>query len=111
MENPIEFIASNSNDIPWVESDLAPGVMVRTLCCANGQTMELYRFPPKTTYPDHYHEGPEFVYLMEGSARQNSMWLKPGWFSVGSTGSLDSAFTSGSTGCLFLTVYTASRYI
>ena len=74
-------------------------------------TMELYRFGPNTSYPDHFHEGPEFVYLLEGSARHNGEWLEAGWSSAAETGSFDSDFTSGLQGCLFLTVYTRSRYV
>ncbi len=90
---------------------MAEGVEVKALCSANDQTMELYRFAPNTSYPDHFHNGPEFVYLMEGSARQNGKWLYAGWSSAAETGSLDHDFISGDKGCVFLTVYTASRYL
>jgi anti-sigma factor ChrR (cupin superfamily) len=108
--NP-NFYFSNSDSIPWVESEMAEGVEVKTLCAANDMTMELYRFAPNSSYPDHFHEGPEFVYLLEGSARQDDTWLEAGWSSAAETGSLDSKFVSGGKGCLFLTVYTKSRYV
>lgn len=106
-----KFIFNNSDTLPWVDSEMAEGVEVKTLCAANGMTMELYRFAPNSSYPDHFHEGPEFVYLMEGSARQNDTWLEAGWSSAAEIGSLDSKFISGEKGCLFLTVYTKFRYV
>lgn len=106
-----KYSFADSNSIPWKKSEMSEGVEVKTLCSANSRTMELYRFPPNTSYPDHFHEGPEFVYLLEGSARQNGKWLEAGWSSAAETGTLDSEFISGGSGCVFLTVYTASRYV
>jgi len=91
--------------------ELADEVEVKLPGAANGQTMELYRLAPRTSYLDHFHYGPEFVYLVEGRARQNGQWLRAGWASIGETGTFDSEFLSGDKGCVFLTVYTASRYV
>ena len=106
-----KFSYLDSNEIPWVKSELADGVEVKTLCSANEMTMELYKFAPNSTYPDHFHEGPEFVYLLEGSARQDGKWLAAGWSSAAEKDTLDSDFVSGEKGCLFVTVYTKSRYV
>ena len=106
-----KFSFTDSSEVPWVTSDLAKGVEVKTLSSANQMTMELYRFAPNSTYPDHFHEGPEFVYLLEGSARQAGRWLEAGWSSAAEKDTLDSDFLSGENGCLFLTVYTKSRYV
>ena len=106
-----KFSFSNSDEIPWVKSEMAEGVDVKTLCSANEMTMELYRFAPNSSYPDHFHEGPEFVYLLEGSARHDNKWLDAGWSSAAEKGTFDSDFLSGKNGCLFLTVYTRSRYL
>ena len=89
---------------------MADGVEVKTLCSENNQTMGLYRFASNTTYPDHLHEGPEFVYLLEGSFCQNGQWVEAGGARVGETGSIDKGFISGNNGCLFLSVYIASKY-
>lgn len=72
----------------------------------DGQTMELFRFAPNTAYPEHVHKGPEFVYVIEGSARLSGQWLEAGWSSIGETGSVDSDFLSGEEGCVLLAVYT-----
>ena len=109
MESKFNLV--HQDQISWESSPLSQGVEVKRLCQANGETMELYKFAPNTTYPDHFHEGPEFVFLLEGSARQNGKWLSVGSASVGETGSMDKDFLSGPEGCLFLTVYHASRYI
>ena len=106
-----KFNFADSEAIPWLKSEIAEGVEVKTLCSANNMIMELYRFVPNITYPDHVHEGPEFVYLLEGSARQDGKWLEAGCASSAETGTLDSRFLSGEKGCLTVAVYTRSRYI
>jgi anti-sigma factor ChrR (cupin superfamily) len=106
-----KFNFADSEAIPWLKSEIAEGVEVKTLCSANNMIMELYRFAPNITYPDHVHEGPEFVYLLEGSARQDGKWLEAGCASSAETGTLDSRFLSGEKGCLTVAVYTRSRYI
>ena len=73
--------------------------------------MELYRFAPNIIYPDHIHHGPEFIYFLEGSARQEGKWLEAGWSSSAETSSLDSGFLSSEKGCLTFAVYTRSKYI
>lgn len=105
-----QFVIADSDSIPWIKSEIAKGVEVKTLGSANGQTMALYRFAPSTPYPDHLHEGPEFVFLLEGSCRQNGNWLEAGCASAAETGTVDSDFISGEKGCTFLTVYTSSKY-
>ena len=106
-----KFNFADSEAIPWLKSEIAEGVEVKTLCSANNMIMELYRFAPNITYPDHIHEGPEFVYLLEGSARQDGKWLEAGCASSAETGTLDSRFLSGEKWCLTVAVYTRSRYI
>ncbi|MFT5114512.1 MAG: anti-sigma factor ChrR (cupin superfamily) [Parasphingorhabdus sp.] len=106
-----KFSFSDEQEIPWITSEIAQGVEVKTLGVADEMTMELYRFSPNSIYPDHFHEGPEFVYLLEGSARQAGQWLETGWSSAAGKDTLDSAFISGEQGCLFLTVYKKSRYV
>lgn len=100
----------NTEAIGWEKSDRAEGVDIKTLGTANGTKMELFRFAPNTSFPIHYHEGPEFVYLLEGRARQNGHWLEQGWASIAETGTLDEDFLSGAQGCILLSVYSSSRY-
>jgi hypothetical protein len=90
---------------------IAESVEVKIHCSANNMIMELYRFAPNIIYPDHILQGPEFVYLLEGSARQDGKWLEAGWASSAETGTLDSGFLSGEKGCLTVAVYTRSKYI
>ena len=106
-----KFNFADSEAIPWLKSEIAEGVEVKTLCSANNMIMELYRFAPNITYSDHIHEGPEFVYLLEGSARQDGKWLEAGWASSAETGTLHSGFLSGERGCLTVAVYTRSKYV
>ena len=72
------FHFTDSNSLPWEVAVIAEGVEFKTLCAANGRTMELYRFQPNTAFPDHFHEGPEFVYILEGSIRLDGQWLESG---------------------------------
>ena len=105
------FIFTDAETTLWQPSEIAEGVEVQSLGTVNGRTMELYRFAPNTSYPDHFHEGPEFVYMLEGEAMQNGQRLGRGWASAAETGTLDKDFCSGNSGCTFLTVYTRSRYL
>jgi hypothetical protein len=110
MQPKYDFVDSNS--VSWKKDEIAQGVEIKKLCTANNQTMELYRFAPNTVYPDQVHNGPEFVYLLEGSARVNGKWIQAGWSSGAETGTLDEGFLSGESGCIFLSVYTVgSRYV
>ena len=45
---------------------------MKDLGAANGRAMQLVRFPPGAAFPAHKHEGPEFVYVLEGGA--DSEW-------------------------------------
>ncbi len=99
-----KFYFSDSNSIPWRHSSVAEGVEVKDLGTANGTSMQLVRFSPGTTFPVHRHDGPEFVYLIEGSAVQNDQILEAGWGSAAETGTVDENFHS-QEGCVFLTVY------
>ena len=110
MKPKYNFVDSNS--VAWEKHDIAEGVEIKKLSGANGQVMELYRFSPNTVFPDHLHNGPEFVYLLEGSARVDGKWIQAGWSSAAETGTIDKEFQSGDTGCIFLTVYTVgSTYV
>jgi anti-sigma factor ChrR (cupin superfamily) len=89
---------------PWRKSTFAPGIEVKDLGTANGQSMQLVRFAPGASFPVHTHAGPEFIYLLEGEAVQEGQPLSAGWVSTAAKGTVDSNFHSP-TGCTFLTVY------
>jgi len=102
---------ADSNSVDWEKLDVE-GVESKKLASANNQLMELYKFMPNITFPDHVHQGPEFVYLLEGSARVDGKWIQAGWSSAAETGTTDKEFMSGESGCTFLSVYTAgSKYL
>ena len=103
---PPKYTVVNSNSLTWQELAEYSGVDIKSLGTANGQTMELFRFAPNTSFPHHVHVGPEFVFLMEGRARLSGQWLEPGWSSIGEAGTVDSDFLSGDDGCQLLAVYT-----
>ena len=96
---------SDANSVPWRKSTFAEGIEVKDLGTANGRSMQLVRFAPGASFPLHQHAGPEFIYLLEGSAIQEGKQLSTGWAAVAATGTTDSNFHS-LAGCVFLTVYT-----
>ena len=101
----------DSNTVEWQEIDVK-GVETKRLATANNQVMELYKFSPNVVFPDHVHQGPEFVYLIEGSARVDGKWIYQGWSSGAETGTTDKEFMSGESGCIFLSVFTqGSEYV
>ena len=106
-----KFKIIDSKQAVWEKDSLVKGVEIKRLCSANNQRMEMFRFAPNITYPDHVHIGPEFVYLLEGTARVDGKWIEPGWASVGETGTWDKEFKSGESGCIFISVFTeGSKY-
>lgn len=100
------YLFENSHALPWEKDESVPGVEIKNLGTASAQQMDLYRFAPNTPYPAHVHKGPEFLYMIEGSARLDGKWLESGWSSIGETGSVDDDFLSGEQGCVFLAIYT-----
>ena len=108
MSEP-KYIFNNSSSLDWQTVPGLAGVEVKPLGTANGQTMELSRYAPNIAYPAHVHAGPEFVFLLQGSARLAGQWLYSGWSSAGEAGTVDEDFLSGEDGCVFLAIYTASR--
>jgi anti-sigma factor ChrR (cupin superfamily) len=101
---PLTFFFADSESTPWHPSVFAPGVEVKNLGTANGRTMQMVRFPPGTVFPIHQHEGPEFVYVLEGELIQNGQRLGRGCVSIASAGTVDKDVKS-ETGCVFLIVY------
>ena len=101
--NP-QFFFTDANTTPWRKSSVAEGVEVKDLGTANGRSMQLVRIQPGTSFPDHVHAGPEFVFLLEGDAVQNGQAMTAGWASAAETGTEDQNFHTHN-GCVFLTVY------
>jgi anti-sigma factor ChrR (cupin superfamily) len=101
----MDYKFNNANNVPWRKSTFAEGIEVKDLGTADGRSMQLVRFAPGASFPLHRHEGPEFIYLLEGVAIQEGQRLSAGWAAVAAMGTTDSNFHSP-TGCVFLTVYT-----
>ncbi|MBV8653780.1 MAG: cupin domain-containing protein [Alphaproteobacteria bacterium] len=94
----------DAQSIGWRKSTFAAGIEVKDLGTANGRSMQLVRFAAGASFPLHQHNGPEFIYLLEGDAVQEGQVLSTGWAVVAETGTIDSNFHSPG-GCVFLTVY------
>jgi len=100
--NGYHFVDSSA--IPWRASSFSDGVEVKDLGSSDGRSMQLVRFAPGATFPLHAHAGPEFIFLLEGSAVQEGERLAEGWSAVAAGGTVDHNFHSPG-GCVFLTVY------
>lgn len=98
------FSCVDSADVSWKPSRFARGVDVKMLGKANGRGMQLVRFAPGARFPDHFHTGPEFIYVLEGEAIQDGKLLRAGYAGVAEKGTIDAHFSSP-TGCTFLLVY------
>jgi anti-sigma factor ChrR (cupin superfamily) len=94
----------DSGSLAWRDSTFVDRVQVKDLGTTNGRSMQLVRYEPGASFPLHTHEGPEFIYLLEGEAFQQGQRLLPGWAAIAATGTVDENFHSPK-GCLFLTVY------
>jgi anti-sigma factor ChrR (cupin superfamily) len=99
-----DFFYADGESVAWRASDFAKNVEVKDLGAVNGRAMQLVRFPPGTVFPVHQHNGPEFVYVLEGELIQNGQRLGRGWVSVAAAGTVDVDVKS-ETGCVFLIVY------
>lgn len=98
------FSYVDSADVSWTPSRFARGVDVKNLGKADGRGMQLVRFAPGAVFPDHFHTGPEFIYILEGEVIQNGQQLRRGYAGVVEKGTVDVHFISP-TGCTFLLVY------
>ena len=96
-----DYQFNDTDAVAWRKSTFAEGIEVKDLGTASGRSMQLVRFAPGASFPLHRHEGPEFIYVLEGIAFQEGQQLSTGWAAVAATGTMDSDFHSP-TGCIFL---------
>jgi hypothetical protein len=72
--------------VAWRKSTFADGIEVKDSGTANGRSMQLVRFAPGVSFPLNRHDGPEFIYVLEGVAFQEGRQLLPGWAAVAAAG-------------------------
>jgi anti-sigma factor ChrR (cupin superfamily) len=92
-----------TDDLPWRPSKMAAGVLVKDVAVTDGLEMQIVRVEPGARFPIHTHQGPEFVFILEGELVQAGRRLSPGWASVASAGTIDEDVYS-ETGCVFVLV-------
>jgi anti-sigma factor ChrR (cupin superfamily) len=97
------FRSVRTDDLAWRPSTMAAGVLVKDVAVTDGWEMQIVRFEPGARFPTHTHEGPEFLFILEGELVQAGRHLGPGWASVASAGTVDEDVYS-ETGCLFVLV-------
>ena len=97
------FRSVRTDDLAWRPSTMAAGVFVKDVAVTDGWEMQIVRFEPGARFPIHTHEGPEFVFILEGELVQAGRRLGPGWASVASAGTVDEDVHS-EAGCLFVLV-------
>jgi hypothetical protein len=105
------------DDLPWRPSAMAPGILVRDIAVTDGWEMQMVRCEPGARFPVHTHEGPEFLFVLEGELIRDGRRLGPGcpsplrarrWrASIGAAGSVDADVRSDA-GCLFILVARAA---
>jgi anti-sigma factor ChrR (cupin superfamily) len=93
----------NVADLPWRPSTLAAGVFIKDIAVTDGWAMQVVRCEPGARFPVHTHEGPEFLFILEGDLLQGGRRLGPGWASVASAGTVDQGVRP-ETGCVFVVV-------
>ena len=89
-----DYQFNDADAVAWRKSTFAEGIEVKDLGAANGRSMQLVRFAPGASFPLHRHEGPEFIYVLEGIAFQEGQQLSAGWAAVAATGTMDLDFHS-----------------
>ena len=105
MNIEAKFYFADSESIPWSTTGMPDGSDMKRLGEANGYVMELYRFGPNTVLPDHLHNSPEFIFVLEGEIYQNGQLLPAGWCGIAERGTKDENFRSGEKGARTITVY------
>jgi anti-sigma factor ChrR (cupin superfamily) len=93
----------NTDDLPWRPSTFAERVSVKDIAKTDGWEMQLVRCEPGARFPVHTHDGPEFLFVLEGELIQAGRRLGPGWVSVAAVGSVDDDVHS-EAGCMFVLV-------
>jgi len=96
-----QFVSTDG--LAWRPSTKGAGILVKDVAATDGWEMQVVRVEPGARFPVHTHEGPEFLYILEGELVQAGRRLGPGWASVASAGSVDEDVHS-ETGCLFILV-------
>ena len=76
---PGSFRSVKLDDLPWRASRIAEGVFVKDVAVADGWEMQIVRAEPGTRFSVHRHEGPEFVFILEGELRQAGHRLMMPW--------------------------------
>ena len=97
------FKSVRTDDLAWRPSKMAAGVFVKDVAVTDGWEMQIVRCEPGARFPIHTHEGPEFLFILEGELVQAGRRLGPGWASVASAGTVDEDVYS-ETGCVFVLV-------
>lgn len=99
------FLYALADEIPWRKSQHAEGVFVKDLGTSDGQSIQLVKFEAGANFPLHKHNGPEFIYMLEGEVVQEGNVIKQGSVAIAAKNSTETEFYSNA-GCTFLLVYT-----
>ncbi len=82
---------------------MGTGIFVKDVAVTDGWEMQIVRFEPGARAAVHTHEGPEFLFILEGELVQAGRRMGPGWASVAGAGTTDDDVRS-ETGCVFVLV-------
>jgi anti-sigma factor ChrR (cupin superfamily) len=90
-------------DVAWQPSRMTRGVRVKDIAETDGLELQIVRMEAGAGFPEHRHDSPEFIYILEGELVQNGERLGRGWASVSGAGTVDRDVHTD-TGCTFLLV-------
>jgi anti-sigma factor ChrR (cupin superfamily) len=76
---------------------------VKDIAITDGWEMQIVRFEPGARFSVHTHEGPEFLFILEGELVQGGRRMGSGWASVAGAWTVDEDVHS-ETGCVFVLV-------
>jgi anti-sigma factor ChrR (cupin superfamily) len=89
--------------VAWHASKMTRSVQVKDIAETDGLELQIVRMEAGASFPEHRHDSPEFIYILEGELVQNGERLSRGWASVSGAGTVDREVHTD-TGCTFLLV-------
>ena len=106
MEKPMASIKkwhfANTNEMDW--QVLENGQMIKFIGTAEGTGFILSKVPPGCIGPPHYHEGLEYLYVIDGSVVSNGVLLEAGHGYIAESGTEHHEFYS-EAGATFIVVF------
>jgi quercetin dioxygenase-like cupin family protein len=95
---------ARSDELEWVPWGSRGDARAKVLGSADGFTVALVEAEPGYRGDPHVHEHPEFLYVVDGSLRNQGREMKPGDGYAAAPGSSHTDFESGS-GATYISIF------